>query len=310
MGGGSTGGTRRDRFFEIISKARARRSAAIMGVCNVTPDSFSDGGRFLSHADAFARVDALLAAGADILDIGGESTRPGAKPVRAEEQLARVLEVVRYAAEKAATRAVISIDTTLPEVAHACLDAGAVCVNDVSNLRDPALADVAYGAGAALILSHARHPQELMRGPGAVTEAEYDDVVLEVLADFRAARKIAESRGVPPGAIVMDPGLGFSKTARHSMELLRRTAELSAFADAPVLIGASRKSFLTLVDKGSAADERLGASIIAADFAARAGASVVRVHDVRETRQALDLSVVLSTHTGHGFPDGRRGGAP
>ncbi len=298
---GGTGGTRRERFFEVISKARARRCAAIMGVCNVTPDSFSDGGRYLSRADALARVDALLAAGADILDIGGESTRPGAKPVPADEQLLRVLEVVRYAAHKGA---VVSIDTTLPEVAHACLDAGAVCVNDVSNLHEPTLADVAFGAGAALILSHARHPQELMRGATAVTETEYDNIVPEVLRDFCAARKKAEARGVPHDAIVMDPGLGFSKTARHSMELLRRTAELVSGADAPVLIGASRKSFLTLVDRRAGSDDRLGPSILAAEFAARAGASIVRVHDVRETRQALDLSVVLYTHTGHGVGGG------
>jgi len=296
--------TRREKFFEVISKARARRCAAIMGVCNVTPDSFSDGGKFLSRADAFAHVDALLAAGADIIDIGGESTRPGSKPVDAQEQLARVLDVVRYASEKAGPSRAVSIDTTSAEVAHACLDAGALCVNDVSNLRDPALADVAFGAGAALILSHARQPQSEMRGDGGVAESEYDDVVPEVLADFRAARKIAEGRGVPHGAIVMDPGLGFSKTARHSMELLRRTAELVAQADAPVLIGASRKSFLKLVDQSATAEERLGSSILAAEFAARAGAAIVRVHVVRETRQALDLSVVLYTHHGHGVGGG------
>lgn len=313
-----TSATRRERFFEVVSKACARRSIAIMGVCNVTPDSFSDGGKFLSRADAFARVDALLLEGADILDVGGESTRPGAKAVPAAEQLARVLDVVRYAAEKSAAMsdatqgrrcAVISIDTTSPEVAHACLDAGAVCVNDVSNLRDPALADVAFGAGAALVLSHARQPQETMRGYGGVPESEYDDVVSEVLADFRAARNIAEARGVPHGAIVMDPGLGFSKTSRHSMELLRRAAELVAAADAPVLIGASRKSFLGLVDEGATAEQRLGASIIAAEHAARAGASIVRVHDVRDTRQALDLAVVLGTRPGHGNGRGVIGGA-
>ncbi len=304
MVSGGSGGTRRERFFEVISKARARRCAAIMGVCNVTPDSFSDGGRHLSRADAFARVDALLEAGADILDIGGESTRPGAKPVSAKEQLERVLEVVRYAAMRGGHRAVVSIDTTLPEVAHACLDAGAVCVNDVSNLHEPTLADVAFGAGAALILSHARHPQEQMRGDTRVKETEYDDVVPEVLAEFREARKKAEARGVPHDAIVMDPGLGFSKTSRHSMELLRRTAELVSGADASVLIGASRKSFLALVDRSAGGNERLGASVVAAEFAARAGASIVRVHDVRETRQALDLSVVLCTHTGHGVGGG------
>lgn len=271
-----------------------------MGVCNVTPDSFSDGGRHFTPEDAFARVDALIAQGADILDIGGESTRPGAKPVPARDQLARVLSVVEYAAKKA----VVSIDTTLPEVAHACLDAGAVCVNDVSNLREPSMADVAFGAGAALILSHARVPQEDMRGPGDVPQTEYDDVVPEVLADFFAARNKACARGVPRDAIVMDPGLGFSKTARHSMELLRRTSELVHGAEALVLVGASRKSFLTLIDRSAGPDQRLGASLMAAEFAARSGAAIVRVHDVRETRQVLDLAVVLGTHKGHGVGGG------
>jgi dihydropteroate synthase len=170
-------------------------------------------------------------------------------------------------------------------------------------LRDPELADVAFGAGAALVLSHVRGAQEKMRGFGGVAESVYDDVVLDVLADFDAARNEAAKRGVPHEAIVMDPGLGFGKTARHSMELLRRTRELVLGANAPVLVGASRKSFLTLVDAGASADDRIGASVMAAVFAARAGASIVRVHDVRATRQALDLDTVLDTPPGHG--DGR-----
>jgi dihydropteroate synthase len=136
-----------------------------------------------------------------------------------------------------------------------------------------------------------------------VAESVYDDVVLDVLDDFRAARNKAIARGVPHDAIVMDPGLGFGKTARHSMELLRRTRELVLAAEAVVLVGASRKSFLTLVDQGAAAGDRIGASVMAAVFAARAGASVVRVHDVRATRQALDLDTVTGTPPGHG--DGR-----
>jgi dihydropteroate synthase len=291
--------TRRDRFFETISKARVRRSVALMGVCNVTPDSFSDGGRHFTEHDAKARVDALIAEGADIVDIGGESTRPGARPVSADAQLSRVLTIVRYAAE----RTCVSIDTTDPRVAHACLDAGAVCVNDVSNLADPEIADVAFGAGAALVLSHARGMQTAMRGFGGVAESVYEDVVLDVLDDFRAARNKAIARGVPHEAIVMDPGLGFGKTARHSMELLRRTRELVIGAETAVLVGASRKSFLTLVDQGIGPSERIGASVMAAVFAARAGASVVRIHDVRATRQALDLDTVLDTPPGHG--DGR-----
>ncbi len=270
-----------------------------MGVCNVTPDSFSDGGRFLERDQARARVEALLAEGADIIDIGGESTRPGAKPVEPREQLERVLELVRWAAE----RSCVSIDTTSPVVAAACLDAGAHAVNDVSLLADPELASVTAGSGAVLILSHARAPQETMAGFGKWPLSAYDDIVGDVLADWERAAAEASKRGVARGALIMDPGLGFSKASRHSLELLRRAGELvSAMGDVPVLFGASRKSFLTLVD-GSAGksepSERLGASLMAAVHAVRAGVRIVRVHDVRATRQAIDMDVVLGTPPGH-----------
>ncbi len=287
---------RRERFLRCMSRARVRRGVALMGVCNVTPDSFSDGGRFFAADDAKAHVDRLLAHGADIIDVGGESTRPGAASVPDREQLARVLDVVRYAAG----RACVSIDTTSPVVAAACLDAGAAVVNDVSCLRDPELARVAAANGAALVVSHARVPQESMRGFGGYPEGAYRDVLAEVTRELLAAARTAEQAGVDAEAIVLDPGLGFSKSSRHSMTLLRRTAELvERVAPYPVLVGASRKSFLTLVDEGAPASERVGLSIAAATHAARSGAAVVRVHDVRETRQAIDLGVVLTTH-GHG----------
>ena len=272
-----------------------------MGVCNVTPDSFSDGGRFFDRDHARARVEAVLAEGADIIDIGGESTRPGAKPVDAGEQLARVLDLVRWAAE----RTCVSIDTTSPLVAAACLDAGAHAVNDVSLLADPELASVTAGSGAALVLSHARAPQETMAGFGKWPLSAYGDVVKEVLADWERAAAQALALGVPRECLVMDPGLGFSKASRHSFELLRRAAELvSAMGDVPVLFGASRKSFLTLVDRDSSRVEpegRLGASIAAAMHATRAGVRILRVHDVRATRQAIDMDVVLGTPPGHGY---------
>lgn len=270
-----------------------------MGVCNVTPDSFSDGGRFLGSDRARAHIEALLAEGADIIDIGGESTRPGAAPVPAGEQLARVLDVVRWAAE----RTCVSIDTTSPEVAAACLDAGASVVNDVSLLADPELASVAAGSGASLVLSHARAPQETMSGFGGWPLSAYDDIVRDVLADWERAAEIAVSRGLPRASLVMDPGLGFSKASRHSFELLRRSRELVSAMNArggvPVLVGASRKSFLTLVDADAAPADRLGASVAAAVHAARSGVKIVRVHDVRATRQALDMDIVLGTAHGH-----------
>jgi len=283
-----------------------------MGVCNVTPDSFSDGGRFLDRDQARARVDQLIAEGADIVDVGGESTRPGSQPVPAAEQLARVLDVVRYAAE----RTCVSIDTTSPEVAATCLDAGAHAVNDVSLLANPDLASVTAGSGAMLILSHARAPQAKMGGFGGWPLSAYDDIVRDVLADWERAAETAAKLGLPRAALVMDPGLGFSKASRHSFELLRRAREIVAamsserteHGDVPVLFGASRKSFLTLVDRGAEPADRTGASIAAAVHAVRCGVKIVRVHDVRATRQAIDMEVVLSTAPGHA-DTGHAGGA-
>src|SRR4051812_42980838 len=245
-----------------------------MGVCNVTPDSFSDGGRFLDRDRALAHVEQLVAEGADIIDIGGESTRPGSKPVAAREQLDRVLDVVRFAAE----RTCVSIDTTSPEGAAACLDAGAHAVNDVSLLADLDLARVTAGSGGAFILSHARALQEKMAGFGGWPVSAYDDIVHDVLADWERAAARACEVGLPREALVMDPGLGFSKASQHSFELLRRASELVAAMDAgggvPVLFGASRKSFLTLVDRGAEAADRTGASLMAAVHAVRAGVRI------------------------------------
>jgi dihydropteroate synthase len=292
------------KFAETVKAAVVRRGAAIMGVCNVTPDSFSDGGRFLTRDAAAERVETLLREGADIIDIGGESTRPGASPVPVAEQLERVLEVVRFAGE----RACVSIDTTSPTVAAACLDAGAHVVNDVSLLANEELARVVSGSGAALVLSHARVHESAVPGFGSWPPSAYRDVVREVLADWHRAAARARELGVPRDALVMDPGFGFSKSPRHSFELLRRAHQLVSGAGVPVLFGASRKSFLTLIDRGAPAEERTGASIMAAVFAVRSGVQIVRVHDVRATRQALDMDVVLGTAPGHAGPDRPTGG--
>jgi dihydropteroate synthase len=282
---------RKERFVGALEAARERRGVALMGVCNVTPDSFSDGGRFFSRDDALARVGALLDEGADFVDVGGESTRPGAAPVGAREQIERTRDVVSFAAERGAC---VSIDTASAEVAAACLDAGACAVNDVSCLRDAELASVCAASGAVLILMHARAMSE-MRGFSEYPASAYGDVVDDVLAEWEAAAQRAVEKGLPRDALVMDPGLGFTKNARQSAELLSRVAELGERAGAPVLIGASRKSFLTVVDEGAPPAERFGSSIAAALWAARRGASILRVHDVRATRQAIDLERVLDT---------------
>jgi dihydropteroate synthase len=278
---------RLDRFLQVLKDARARRGVALMGVCNVTPDSFSDGGRYLGADAARARVDELLAEGADYVDVGGESTRPGAAPVPPREQLGRVLEVVRYAAKKGGC---VSVDTTSPEVAAACLDAGACAVNDVSCLRDVELAKVVAANGAALILMHSRGTQEEMRGFSEYPDDAYGDVVADVKREWLEAAGRAAGAGLEREALVMDPGLGFAKNARHSVELLQRIRELIEDLPVPILVGASRKSFLTMVDPGVPPDQRLGASVAAAMHAAFMGVRLLRVHDVRATAQAIDFT--------------------
>jgi dihydropteroate synthase len=277
---------------EELARVVARGEAAVMGVCNVTPDSFSDGGVSFDAEASVARVDALFAEGAFVVDVGGESTRPGAPRVSPDEQIRRVSAAVQHAS----TRGFVSIDTTSAKVAARALELGAHVVNDVSSLSEPELAEVVASYGAVLVLSHARGPQEHMAGFGAWPEDAYGDVVDDVLRDLDVARTEAEKRGVR--AFVVDPGLGFSKSSSHSLELLRRTSELVARAGHPVLVGASRKSFLTLAVGQAPPLARLGASIAAAVAAQAGGAAIVRVHDVEETRQALSLSAALGPRFG------------
>jgi len=262
-----------------------------MGVCNVTPDSFSDGGLHFTPAAARGRIDELLAQGADFIDIGGESTRPGATPVSSEDQIARVLDAVRYASSRGAC---VSIDTADARVAAATLDAGASIVNDVSCLLDDTLAGAVAAARGAYTLMHARGTQSQMRGFSRYPDQAYADVVNDVVREWEQAAARARLLGVPREALVMDPGLGFAKNARQSAELLARTDEIVRAVGVPVAIGASRKSFLTIVERDAPPGERIGASIAAALHAARTGASVLRVHDVRATRQAIDLDRMLS----------------
>jgi dihydropteroate synthase len=279
--------SRLEAFRRVLDRARATRGVALMGVCNVTPDSFSDGGLYHDPKAARARVDELVAEGADIVDVGGESTRPRAAPVPAGEQIARVLEAVRHGVSLGVC---VSIDTASATVAEACLDAGACAVNDVSCLRDDDLARAVAARGAALVLMHARGTQEKMRGFSQYPDDGYGDIVRDVLTEWQVAADRARAAGVPRDGLVMDPGLGFAKNARQSTELLARLAEIVRSVDAPVAVGASRKSFLTLVDPDAPPGERQGASLAAALHAVRAGACIVRVHDVRSTRQAIDMA--------------------
>ncbi|MCI1192774.1 dihydropteroate synthase [Calidifontimicrobium sp. SYSU G02091] len=262
------------RFDVDLSRPR------VMGIVNVTPDSFSDGGRHADAAAACAHCERLVAEGADLLDIGGESTRPGAVTPSVDEELARVLPVVRHAVTLGVP---VSVDTSAPEVMRAVLDAGADVVNDVRALTRPgALAAVAAHPRAGVCLMH-------MRGePGTMQQqAAYDDVVAEVVAFVDERARALRARGIDARRIVVDPGIGFAKSAAHNLELLRRQRELLG-AGYPLLVGWSRKSTLGAIT-GRPVGERLAASLAAAVLAVERGAAIVRVHDVAPTVDALKL---------------------
>ena len=275
----------------LLERARAKRGVALMGICNVTPDSFSDGGRYLAAHDARTHVDELLAEGADIVDIGGESTRPGASPVSVREQLERILDVVRHAVGRGAF---VSVDTTQPDVAGPCIEAGAALVNDVSCMQSVSLARVVGSTGAGLLLMHTRGSPPDMAGFSQYPDDAYGDVVRDVLAEWSRAASRAAAAGLPRSSLLMDPGLGFAKNARQSAALLTRLREIVVALDVPVVVGASRKSFLGIVDADASPMQRIGASIAAALHAARAGAQILRVHDLRATRQAIDFARELA----------------
>jgi dihydropteroate synthase len=264
--------------------------AAVMGIVNATPDSFSDGGRFLDADAAVAHGIELARQGADVLDVGGESTRPGAAPVPAEEELGRVVPVVERLAS--VTSVPVSVDTTKAVVAQAALDAGATVVNDVSAGRlDPEILSVTAAAGAGYVAMHMQGEPRTMQA-----DPRYDDVVAEV-GDFLAVRvAAARSAGIAEGAIAADPGIGFGKTVEHNLRLLARLPALAARVRVPVMVGASRKSFIgkLLARTGAASgdlpvDEREEGTLATVVWAVERGASIVRVHEALPAARAIRL---------------------
>jgi dihydropteroate synthase len=251
-----------------------------MGVVNVTPDSFSDGGQYLDPAAAIRHGEELGRDGAEILDVGGESTRPGANPVDEAEELRRVVPVV----EGLATGATVSIDTSKAAVAAAAIDAGAAIVNDVTALQgDAAMGGLCAERGVEVVLMHMPgNPRTMQDDP------RYDDVVEDVGAFLASRVEFAVGAGIAEERIWLDPGIGFGKTLEHNLELLRRLAELRELGR-PLVVGASRKSFIGKID-GSAVGDRIGGSLASAMLAAAEGADVLRVHDVGETAQALRVA--------------------
>jgi dihydropteroate synthase len=257
----------------------------VMGILNVTPDSFSDGGHFVDPAEALRRAERMVEEGADLLDVGGESTRPGADPVDVDTELHRVLPVLRLLRDRLAVP--VSIDTRRAEVAAAALDEGAAIVNDISGLRDPEMAAVVAERGAGLVVMH-------MRGTPATMQAHtaYDRVVDEVVEELRAPLARADAAGIEPDHVVVDPGIGFAKTAAQNLQLIAGLSALSVLGR-PVLLGVSRKAFLGSLLGDIPPRERAGATAAACVAGLFAGARIFRVHDVRPVRQALTVAEAI-----------------
>lgn len=259
--------------------------ARVVGILNLTPDSFYDGGRYLTREAAVSRLEAIVSEGADAVDVGAQSTRPGGAAIGPEEEWRR-LEPVLAALVSAAARVEIplSIDTYHAEVARRALDAGVVIVNDVSGLQaDPRMAEVVSAAKAGLVLMHSIGAPDALHAP-----REYGDVAEEVRAFLEERMRFAESNGIPRERIALDPGIGFSKRAEQSVEALHGIPSLLSLGR-PVYVGVSRKSFLSSLTDKAPASERLAAGLGASLFAFALGARIFRTHDVRETIQALQV---------------------
>lgn len=263
---------------------RLELPAAVMGILNVTPDSFSDGGRYLEPERAVERAREMLRNGAEIIDIGGESSRPGSKRIDAEEELSRIIPVIEDIRDE--TDTIISVDTYKPEVADKALSAGADMINDIYGLRKEGMAETAAEYGAGMVIMHMQgDPENMQNNP------HYEDVVGEITGFLRNQAEKAIKAGIAPESIVLDPGIGFGKTVKHNLEIMK---ELDSFRSLgyPVLIGASRKSFI-----GKTLDlpveERLEASLAMAALAVSKGVSIIRAHDVKETVRAVRMVMAV-----------------
>ncbi len=264
------------------------RKPLVMAILNVTPDSFSDGGRFADADAAVRHAERLIGEGADILDIGGESTRPGSSRVSADEEISRVALVIEAVARRFDIP--ISVDTSKSQVARAALDAGAEIINDISGLRfDPLLAQSVAESKAGLVLMHSRGEFESMHSQRPV-----DHILADVAADFRRAVQEAATAGVGRKQIVLDVGIGFGKTLDQNLELIAKLDKLkSEFADYPIMVGTSRKSFIGKLLGNVGPDQRSAGSLASAVVAAWNGADILRVHDVRPTVDAVKMVVAI-----------------
>ncbi len=276
----------------MFLKTRAKtldlsRGPRLMGILNVTPDSFSDGGQYLTAEAAVARAEVMAEEGADLIDVGGESTRPGAAPVPLEEELRRVVPIVEILAQRL-PQTPLSVDTTKAEVARQCLDAGASLINDVSALQfDTKMVDVVRKHQIPVVLMHMQgDPRTMQKHP------VYKDVIQDIQAFFKERLAWAVKNGLKPEQILLDPGIGFGKTVEHNLEILRNLKSFLALGH-PLVLGTSRKSFIGKVlgseDKPLPPEDRLEGTLATHLWAAQQGVHILRVHDVKQTRRALSL---------------------
>ena len=257
------------------------QKVVVMGILNVTPDSFYDGGRYTGEDEALARVEEMIGEGADIIDVGGESVRPGVDPIGLNEELGRVIPVIEKIKKQFSIP--ICVDTYKAEVARQAIEEGAEMVNDISALRfDPDLRKIVAGYGVPVVLMHIKGtPKNMQDNP------RYDSVMEEIIAYLDSSIKLAEEAGADGRGIIVDPGIGFGKTTAHNLEILRRLEELASLGK-PILVGLSRKSFIGNV-LGLPQEERLEGGLAATCMAVWRGARLVRTHDVSPTRRAVDM---------------------
>jgi len=260
-------------------------SPLIMGILNVTPDSFSDGGQFQSLEAAKRQADKMLEAGADLIDVGGESTRPGATPVALQQELDRVLPIIELLKTEFDAR--VSIDTYKPEVMQTALELGVDMINDVNALQAEGAVDLVAKYQVPVCLMHKQGlPEKMQEAP------QYDEVVTEVVTFLQQRAKVCEQAGLGKSKIILDPGFGFGKTLSHNIQLFENLDQLIALGY-PVLVGVSRKSMIGQLMGGVPPEDRMLGSVVAAILAALKGSQLLRVHDVKETQQALELALTL-----------------
>jgi dihydropteroate synthase len=269
--------------FSLSTKGRQVRidRPLVMGVVNVTPDSFSDGGRFLDPEAAIAQARRLVEEGADILDIGGESSRPGSEALPPKEELERIVPVLEGVVNE--VKVPISVDTTKPEVAGKVLDMGVHIINDITGLGDPDLAGIVAEHGAGIVIMHMQGTPRTMQ-----EDPRYDDVVADIMRFLRERIKLAEEKGIARASIIVDPGIGFGKTAEHNLEIISRLKEFKSIG-LPVLVGASRKNFIgKVLDRE--VEDRLSGGLAMLSMSIQNGATVIRTHDVKESVDAARMT--------------------